>query len=159
MVPKDVLAARQRAANATLKAEGGPRYEAWKAAKRQQKAASRGLIGRMPYDLRGNSQRGRQGRLLQKARRRARDQGRVFTIVWRDVEWPTHCPVFGIELNYMGTIASKTCGDAAASLDRRDNALGYIPGNVIVISARANRLKGDGTITEFEKLIAYMRYP
>ena len=36
----------------------------------------------------------------------------------------------------------------SASLDRIDNVKGYIPGNVQVISWRANRVKSDATLDE-----------
>lgn len=45
------------------------------------------------------------------------------------------------------------------SLDRVIPELGYVPGNVIVISWRANNLKRDATIEELEAVIAYMRAP
>jgi hypothetical protein len=36
-----------------------------------------------------------------------------------------------------------------------DNSQGYIPGNVILISRRANRLKGDATPDELQKLAKF----
>jgi hypothetical protein len=38
------------------------------------------------------------------------------------------------------------------SLDRRNNDLGYVPGNVVVVSLRANQLKNDATVTELRQL-------
>ena len=46
------------------------------------------------------------------------------------------CPVSGVELT-RGTLT-----DSDWSLDRLDNNLGYVPGNVAFVSARVNRLKG-----------------
>lgn len=50
---------------------------------------------------------------------------------------PETCPVLGIPL----TIGGKR-SPSSPSLDRIDPALGYVPGNIRVISDRANRLKG-----------------
>jgi len=43
------------------------------------------------------------------------------------------------------------------TLDRINNDLGYIKGNVEVISAKANRLKNNGTIEDFELILQYMK--
>jgi hypothetical protein len=42
------------------------------------------------------------------------------------------------------------------SVDRVDNACGYVKGNIRVISARANHLKSDATVEEIRSLLAYM---
>lgn len=38
----------------------------------------------------------------------------------------------------------------------RDNNRGYVPGNIRVISNRANLLKSDATVEELRKVIDYM---
>jgi hypothetical protein len=43
------------------------------------------------------------------------------------------------------------------SLDRINNNLGYVPGNVIVVSDRANRIKNNATIEELEKIVNYYK--
>lgn len=43
------------------------------------------------------------------------------------------------------------------SLDRVDNNLGYIPGNIRVISRKANLLKSSLTLDVLEKLIQYIK--
>lgn len=43
------------------------------------------------------------------------------------------------------------------SLDRVDNKKGYVPGNVVVMSYKANRLKNDGTAEEHETIAKWMR--
>jgi hypothetical protein len=42
------------------------------------------------------------------------------------------------------------------SLDRIDIGKGYEPGNIAVISHRANQLKSDGTLEEHKKLVRWM---
>lgn len=89
------------------------------------------------------------------ARGRAKKAGIPCSIYVHDIEWPAHCPVLGVELVYMkcgGKVRSNS-----ATLDRRTNDLGYVPGNVFVISHRANRLKSDATIAELEAILAYAK--
>lgn len=62
---------------------------------------------------------------------------------------PDKCPVFGIEFNWedWGTKAGKSL-DSSPSLDRIDPNKGYIEGNVVWISTKANRIKNNASITE-----------
>lgn len=68
---------------------------------------------------------------------------------------PEFCPVLGIKLDTpkMG----KKRPDGKPSIDRVDNSKGYVKGNVIVVSWRANRLKCDASIGELEAIVAYMK--
>lgn len=69
------------------------------------------------------------------------------------LHWPTHCPVLGIKLNYAGMR-----GDPAnVSLDRHNNDLPYMPGNVFVISDRANKLKSNATADELFLVFNYAK--
>jgi len=43
------------------------------------------------------------------------------------------------------------------SLDRWDSTKGYVPGNVFVISYRANTLKNNATYEEIVKVAQYLR--
>jgi hypothetical protein len=68
-------------------------------------------------------------------------------------EIPEYCPIFPwIKLNYKAGNISRL--PDAPSLDRIDNSKGYIPGNVRIISWRANKLKGEA---ENRELIALGR--
>ncbi len=88
--------------------------------------------------------------LLSEARKRAKKKGLPYTLTEADIKIPALCPVLGIPLIQGGP------RDNWPSLDRRTNAIGYIPGNVFVISHRANKLKNDATIGEVEKVLRYM---
>ena len=88
-----------------------------------------------------------------KALNAARD-GIVFSLSVQDLIWPEYCPVLGIELNYEAR--SKGSKDDSPSLDRLIPMLGYVPGNVRIISNRANRIKNDGTAEEHRKIAAYI---
>jgi len=45
----------------------------------------------------------------------------------------------------------------APTVDRIDNRLGYVKGNIEVISYKANRIKGHLTVSEIEMLLKYMK--
>jgi hypothetical protein len=80
-------------------------------------------------------------------------QGHEFSITPEDIPLPDNCPVLGIPLTLY---PDKTNLDDSPSVDRIDNTKGYIPGNVRVISNRANGLKSDGTKPEFQSIIEYI---
>jgi hypothetical protein len=90
------------------------------------------------------------------AKSRAKRDGLPFDLSIERLFWPTHCPVLGIELDYTRTATgSRTQRNNFPTLDRRDNRLGYILGNVFVISHRANRIKSDATSDELQAILAY----
>lgn len=89
--------------------------------------------------------------LLWQARSRARARGLECTIELEDVVVPTHCPVLGIEL----TRGVGRATDSSAQLDRIHNHKGYVKGNVIVVSCRANRLKSDSNVEELRRIVQY----
>jgi transcriptional regulator with XRE-family HTH domain len=80
-----------------------------------------------------------------KRKKKARKAGREFSIKWEDLDFPTHCPILGIELDYSGQsdLGVRPC------LERIDNTLSYKPGNVWIISTKANTEKGSLTLEEF----------
>ena len=82
--------------------------------------------------------------LLWSSRNRAKKKGMEFTITVDDITIPELCPYLGIKLEHGQGITLS----GSPSLDRIDNSLGYIPGNVEVISHRANSLKRDATSDE-----------
>lgn len=90
------------------------------------------------------------------SRTRAAKTGVDHTITVEDIDWPTHCPVLGVELQYTG--GRGTNHDASPSLDRWDNAKGYVPGNVYVISLRANKLKNNANAEELERVFLYAKH-
>jgi len=86
----------------------------------------------------------------------AKRLGIPFTIIYEEIEKPEYCPVLGIKLNY-GWSGENRRDDAKASFDKVIPELGYIPGNVFIISWRANKLKNNMSITELEKILTYMK--
>lgn len=92
--------------------------------------------------------------LYRTAKARAKRKNINFTITLKDIVIPKKCPLLGIDL-------VKSSGKAkfnSPSLDRIDNTKGYIPGNVWVISYRANKLKNDASLGELELLVKNLRY-
>ena len=76
----------------------------------------------------------------------------AWTIEFGDIDFPTHCPILGTELDYF---AERT-QENSVSFDRVDSSKGYIKGNVIVCSWRANRIKNDGTAEEHKKIYEFL---
>jgi hypothetical protein len=60
--------------------------------------------------------------------------------------------LLGIELDYF---AERT-QENSPSFDRVDSSKGYVKGNVIVCSWRANRIKNDGTAEEHRKIYEFL---
>ena len=91
--------------------------------------------------------------LAENGRHRAHECGVPFDLTEADIVVPDRCPVLGIELE-IGTWGHT---DFSPSLDRFVSSLGYVRGNVAIISNRANRLKADGDLAEHELLVQWMR--
>lgn len=94
--------------------------------------------------------------LMNLAKKRAKKKGIPFTIMEEDFTLPHKCPVFGLYLE-MHFGEGSDGYDNSYTLARLNNDLGYIPGNVVVISNKANRLKGDATIEELERLVSWLK--
>lgn len=91
--------------------------------------------------------------MLNRVRTRARKKALAFNLTAEDIHIPTHCPVLGIRLS----IGAGRATDNSPELDRIDNRKGYVRGNVMVISRRANRIKNDATVAELEKIASFYR--
>ncbi len=89
------------------------------------------------------------------ARIRSRNSGVPFLITHDDVSVPSHCPVLGIPLMFRHSGRGQY--DESPTLDRIVPSLGYVAGNVAVISGRANRIKNVGSADEHEAVAAWMR--
>lgn len=61
---------------------------------------------------------------------------------------PERCPVFGYKLSFENGNRQHGFRGNLPSVDRIDPALGYIPGNLQVISFRANAMKSDASPEE-----------
>lgn len=88
-------------------------------------------------------------RLWLGARYRAQKNDIPFNIEISDITIPQVCPVFGRPFEPHTSYA--------ASLDRIDPSLGYVKGNINVISLKANAMKQDATIEELERFADWVK--
>jgi hypothetical protein len=90
-------------------------------------------------------------RLVHLARWRAKRDGVPCTVTFRDFDFPRFCPALGIPLR----VAQGRVSDHSPTLDRIVPDLGYVPGNVIVVSWRANRIKSDSSPSELRRIASF----
>lgn len=74
------------------------------------------------------------------AKQRAKRDGLEFSLDRGDIVIPETCPLLGMPIK-----RGRRGDDQCPSLDRIDNSLGYVPGNVWVISWLANKMKATAT--------------
>lgn len=92
-------------------------------------------------------------KMHQRAKQRARSSGRDFNLELSDIKIPEECPVLNIPIEcFSGKPGGRFNSPA---LDRIDNSLGYVKGNIQVISHRANLMKADASK---EELIKFARW-
>lgn len=97
--------------------------------------------------------------LVSGAKHRAKDKNISFDIdldyvrsmVGENAEFASHCPVFGIPLNW-SCLRGNGNGPLpnSPSLDRLDPERGYVKGNIWIISHRANTIKSNATHEELK---------
>lgn len=83
---------------------------------------------------------------------RAKKKDLPFEINKSDIQIPEICPVLGIPL----VVKQGGRQNGTPTVDRIKPELGYIQGNITVISWRANRLKNDATLEEMQAVLKYM---
>jgi len=96
--------------------------------------------------------------LAMAAKKRAKRDGREYSLDPKAIYLPERCPVLGIPISYPSSeVKKESQGPRAnsASLDRIDNERGYTNDNVRVISYAANRLIGEMTKADVEALYYY----
>lgn len=92
----------------------------------------------------------RAGYIWRVAKCRARRKGKLFTIPRSSIIIPSHCIVLGIPLDSRNR-------DYNPTIDEIIPGLGYVPGNVEIISGRANRIKSDASLRDIQAIECYMR--
>jgi hypothetical protein len=90
-----------------------------------------------------------QKHLILLAKRRSKLENIDFDLKDEDVIVPRYCPGLGIPI----LVAESYRTDNSISIDRIDPLLGYIKSNIIVISWRANRIKGTASMQEMQRVL------
>lgn len=85
------------------------------------------------------------------AKKRSKKQGILFALSPSDIHVPEYCPVLGIRLK---DTHGKLC-DASPSLDKIIPERGYVPGNVVVVSYKANSVKRNTTLSELQAVAQF----
>jgi hypothetical protein len=91
--------------------------------------------------------------ILQQAKRRAKLKNLPFDITASDLTIPDICPVLGIPL----CVNSGHAKDNSISLDRIVPELGYVKGNVEIISYKANTIKNNASVEDLEKVLSWLK--
>lgn len=86
-------------------------------------------------------------KILNSIRFRAGRKGIPFDLELEDIQGVTHCPVFGWELKRSGSGVSGASPNSP-SVDRKIPELGYVKGNIQILSNKANTMKHDATPEE-----------
>lgn len=97
----------------------------------------------------------RESLILSRCKHRAKVNNIPFNLTIEDIVIPLVCPVLNIHIKQFSLEEEPKKGyhPNSPSLDRIFPELGYVKGNVRVISARANLLKNDATISELELVL------
>lgn len=106
------------------------------------------VMAQQQQALKDNPEKG----LLKLAKKRAKDKGLPFSITEADIPVPKFCPVFGIKLEF----GNMKLRDSSPSVDRFIPELGYVPGNVAVISWKANKIKSNASFQELKQIADWM---
>ena len=85
---------------------------------------------------------------LIKAKGEAKRRNIPFSLTKEDITIPERCSIFGIPLFW----TPKKKADNTPSLDKIIPRLGYVKGNIQIISWKANRIKSDATLNELIKI-------
>lgn len=90
---------------------------------------------------------------------RAKQRNVFFDLKIEDIVIPDMCPALGIPIEPIVGKGRIDFGKNwnSPTIDRVDPAQGYVPGNIRVISYRANFLKNEATADELEAIARYIR--
>lgn len=86
------------------------------------------------------------------AKMRAKRDGLPFDLEKEDIVIPDVCPILGIPL----FVGDRNSHDNAPTVDKIVPKLGYVVGNIQIVSYRANRIRNDATLEELKNIVAYL---
>jgi hypothetical protein len=90
-------------------------------------------------------------KLFWAAASRARSLGLPFDITVDDITIPSVCPVLGFPI----VVTHNALQYDSPSVDRIIPGDGYVKGNIVVVSWRANKLKNDATMAELKAVVDF----
>jgi hypothetical protein len=91
--------------------------------------------------------------LLTSARNRARKKGIPFNLTVDDIVIPEFCPILGVKLTR--NMGSHGGTSTSASIDKIIPELGYVKGNIQIISLLANNMKSSANS---EQLVVFAKW-
>ena len=91
--------------------------------------------------------------ILQHAKQRAKLKNVPFDITADDIEVPEFCPILGLQL----VVNEGHAKDNSMTIDRIVPELGYVKGNVAIISFKANTIKNNASIEDLEKVLLWLK--
>ena len=147
-INRERILASQRAAYHTP--EGKAKKRAYDSARRKKLL----LIIQEKDKIRHAKKAGSMETILQSCKGRAKKRGIPFDLTIDDIHVPEFCPVLGIPLK--AHVGSKGGKSNSPSLDRIIPSLGYIKGNVVVISLKANSIKHNASAKEIRKVADWL---
>lgn len=92
-------------------------------------------------------------RLFREALKRSKFKQIPFDISVSDINVPFECPALGIPI----IVGNKTKQDNSPTLDRLVPSLGYVKGNIAVISSKANNIKSNAHFSEILKVGKWLK--
>lgn len=94
--------------------------------------------------------------ILSRTKSKCKKEDIPFNLKLSDIIIPEFCPILGIKLLTNDEVRSGTSKWNTASIDRINPKLGYIRGNIQIISLRANMMKTDSTEEDLIKFAKWI---
>lgn len=94
----------------------------------------------------------RKYRMISSAKKRAKRDNLDFNISIDDISIPDVCPALNIKIS----LTNEHIADDSPTLDKIDPLLGYVKGNVTVISCKANRIKTNANAEEIRMVANWL---
>ena len=146
--------ARSRATDPDFRARQDARNRAYAVANKESVAAyQKEWKRRNPDHLRKWHMAHPGYHMLKGAQARAKKLGLAFNLTLADIVVPERCPVLGIVLK---SAPHRKINPGSPSLDRIIPSLGYVRGNVRVISHRANSIKQNADAAELIRVANWL---
>ncbi len=101
--------------------------------------------------------------LLERIRSKCKKSNIPFDLTIEDLAIPTHCPILGMPLSFgmkkVSEYRNKKQGVPmdSPSVDRIVPELGYVKGNIVIVSYRANLIKTNATVSELIKVAEFYK--